>query len=289
MSRMIDAQLPTQTMLVTGATGNIGGQLISRLADHNGVVVRATTRDATTAVLPAGVEPVQADLRDAESLRSALAGVTSLFLVPGMGADADILSLAARSGVEHVVLVSSITVLTHPHLGPAQQNAEVERLLEASGMSWTILRPTQFASNALWWADSIRTSRTVEVPFPDTGLPTIHPADIAALAHIALTQPGHRGRKYALTGPELITPRRQLATIASALGTPISVVEISRDRARDQMIPAMGKQTADAILDVTGGDTNNELLTVRDTVPRVLGHPARTFQQWVAENASAFR
>ncbi|MGW6332786.1 SDR family oxidoreductase [Nocardia rhamnosiphila] len=285
---MIDSR-PSTTILVTGGTGNIGRELLRQLAERDDVHIRAATRDPSGAALPGAVEAVRADLRRPDSLRSALAGVTALFLVSQVGDDAGILAAARRAGVEHVVLVSSITVQSHPHLGPAQDNAGVEGLLGTSGMDWTILRPTQFASNALWWADSIRESRSVELPFADVGLPTVDPADIAAVARVALTEPGHRGRRYALTGPARISPRRQIDAIAAALGERISITEIGRARARERMVPQFGPRTADALLDVTGGDINEELLTVRDTVTEVTGSGARTFDDWVARNVSAFR
>lgn len=280
---------PSTTILVTGATGNIGSELLRQLPQRSDLHIRAATRDPSGATLPGTVEAVRADLRRPDSLRSALAGVTALFLVSRVGDDAAVLAAARDAGVEHVVLVSSITVQSHPHLGPAQENAAVERLLETSGMDWTILRPTQFASNALWWADSIRETRSVEVPFADIGLPTVHPADIAAVARVALTERGHRGCTYALTGPARISPRRQVDAIAAALGERISFTEIDRARARERMIPQLGPRTTDALLDVTGGDINEELLAVRDTVTRVTGSRARTFDDWVARNVSAFR
>lgn len=286
---MINSQSSAQTILVTGATGNIGSELLKQLAGYGCLRTRAVTRDPASAVLPESVEPVRADLRHVDSLRPALAGATSLFLVQGVGDDAGILAAARNAGVEHVVLVSSITVLTHPHLGPAQENAALERLLEASGMQWTHLRPTQFTSNALWWAPAIREFRAVEIPFADIGIPSVHPADIAAVARMALTEPGHRGRSYALTGPAPITPRRQIETIAAALGHPLSVVEISRAQARERLIPDLGPENADALLDVSGGDPNDELLTVRDTVTQVTGSRARTFQDWVSQHIDAFR
>jgi uncharacterized protein YbjT (DUF2867 family) len=191
--------------------------------------------------------------------------------------------------VEHVVLVSSITVQTHPHLGPAAENLAVERLLEETGMAWMILRPTQFASNALWWATSIRERQPVRIPYAGVGLPTIHPADIAAVARVALTEPGHHGRTYALTGPERVTARQMVEAIAVALGREVPLVEISREEAHQEMAAFLGDEGADAVLDVTGGDVNDELQKVRDTVSRVTGSPARPFQQWVTENAAAFR
>lgn len=276
-------------ILVTGATGNIGRALVRQLRLSGAGPVRGLTRDAARASFPDGVEAVEGDLARPASLNSALDGVRSLFLVPGMGADADVLAAARQAGAEHVVLVSSITVRTHPHLPAAAENLAVERLLRDSGMSWTILRPTQFASNALWWAESVREHRSIRVPYADVGLPAVHPADIAAVARVALTGPGHHGRTYALTGPERITPRQQARAIGAALGHEVSVEEISREEAHRQMAPLLGDRTAHAVLDLMGGDVNDELLTVHDTVPSVTGSPARPFAQWAAENVAAFR
>jgi len=276
-------------ILVTGATGNVGSALLKELQLFGAGPLRGLTRDTARAVLPVGVEAVEGDLGQTASLEPALQGVRSLFLLSRMGPDTAILEAARRAGVEHVVLVSSITVQTHPHLGPAEENLTVEDLLKASGMAWTILRPTQFASNALWWADAIRAHETVRVPYADVGLPTIHPADIASVARLALTESGHRERTYALTGPERITPRQQAGAIAAALGREVPFAEIGREAALRQMAAFLGYEAADAVLDVTGGDVNDELLTVRDTVSQIIGTPARTFRQWAAENADAFR
>ncbi|MFF1278355.1 SDR family oxidoreductase [Streptomyces marokkonensis] len=276
-------------ILVTGATGNIGSALVRQLRTSGAPPVRGLTRDAARASFPDGVEAVEGDLARPASLKPALDGARSLFLVPGTGADADVVTAARRAGVEHVVLVSSITVRTHPHLPAAAENLALERLLQDSGMSWTILRPTQFASNALWWSASIREHRSIRVPYADVGLPAVHPADIAAVARAALTGPGHRGRTYALTGPARITPRQQARAIGAALRQEVSVEEIGRAEAHRQMAPFMGEQTSHAVLDLTGGDVNDELLEVHDTVPHVTGSPARPFRQWAAENVAAFR
>ncbi|MBF6412853.1 SDR family oxidoreductase [Nocardia cyriacigeorgica] len=274
-------------ILVTGATGNIGSALVQELA--GAAPVRALTRDAGRARVPAGVEVVEGDLEDVGSLSSALDGVRSIFLLSRLGPDEEIIDAARRAGVEHVVLVSSITVTTHPHLGPAAENAAVEKLVEAGGMEWTILRPTQFASNTAMWAPAISANQPVEIPYADVGLPTIHPADIASVARVALTDSAHRGRRYELTGPELITARQQVEQIAAGLGREVAVLEISREQARSGMVEVFGEDAADAVLDLIGGDVNEELLAVRDTVERITGAPARPFHQWVAENIAVFR
>ncbi|WP_030221274.1 SDR family oxidoreductase [Streptomyces bikiniensis] len=276
-------------ILVTGATGNIGSALLRELQVAGAAPVRGLTRNAGRVSFTEGIEAVEGDLAQADSLKPALEGARSLFLLSGMGAEAEVLAAARQAGVEHVVLVSSITVQTHPHLPAAGENLAVERLLKDSGMAWTILRPTQFASNTLWWAQSIRDQGVVRAPYADVGLPTIHPADIAAVARAALTEPGHQGRTYALTGPERITVRRQVAAIAAALGREVALMEISREEAHRQMASFMGDETADAVLDLMGGDVNDELLKVRDTVLRVTGSAARPFRHWASENGAAFR
>ncbi|MFE0930577.1 NAD(P)H-binding protein [Streptomyces mutabilis] len=276
-------------ILVTGATGNIGSALLDELHACGAGPLRVLTRDAARTSFPEGVEVSEGDFADTASLKSALDGVRSLFLLSGMGPDGVILDAARQAAVEHVVLVSSITVQTHPDLGPARENLAVERLLKDSDMAWTVLRPTQFASNALWWAESIRAHRAVRVPYADTGLPTIHPADIAAVARVALTEPGHQGRTYALTGPERVTARQQVEAIAAALGRQVPFTEIDRAEAHRHMSTFLGAEAADAVLDLTGGDVNDELLAVRDTVSRVTGTAARPFRQWALENVAAFR
>ncbi|MFC7014880.1 NAD(P)H-binding protein [Streptomyces viridiviolaceus] len=275
-------------ILVTGATGNIGSPLLRELRLSGAAPVRGLTRAVGRVSFPEGVEAVEGDLAQAESLKAALEGARSLFLLAGMGAEGEVIATARHAGVEHVVLVSSITVQTHPHLPGAGENLAVERLLKDSGMAWTILRPTQFASNTLWWARSIRDQGVVRAPYADIGLPTIHPADIAAVARVALTEPGHRGRTYALTGPERVTVRQQVAAIAAALGREVTCIEISRGEAHRRMASFMGDETADAVLDLMGGDVNDELLKVRDTVSRVTGSVARSFQQWASDNGAAF-
>ena len=276
-------------ILVTGATGNLGSALLKELHAGGAGPLRGFTRDAGRATFPEGVEAAEGDFAEPESVKLAMDGVRSLFLPSRLGPDGDVLAAAERAGVEHVVLVSSITVQTHPHLGPAGENLAVERLLEDSGMAWTILRPTQFASNALMWAASIRDHGTVRAPYPDTALPTIHPADIASVARVTLTESGHRGRTYALTGPEPVTARQQVGAIAAALGRDVSFDELSRHEAHAQLAAFLGAEAADAVLDVTGGDVNDDLRLVRETVRQLTGRPGRSFRQWAAENAGAFR
>lgn len=187
-------------ILVAGATGNIGSGPVGGAAHIRCSSAAGPDARRLTGGVPAGVEAVEGDVADTASLKPALEGVRSLFLVSRLGSDAEILDAARQAGVEHVVLVSSITVQTHPHLGPADENIAVERLLKDSGMAWTILRPTQFASNTMMWAASIRDGQAVRMPYGDIGLPTIHPRGHRVGGARCPARPS--GRTYTLTGPE---------------------------------------------------------------------------------------
>jgi uncharacterized protein YbjT (DUF2867 family) len=275
-------------ILVTGATGNIGRPLVSGLHRHSALPVRALSREPARAGFPEAVEVFGGDLADPGSVAPALKGVRALFLLSGHGAEADLLAAAREAGVGHVVLVSSIAAGTHPHLRAVAGHLAAERLLRDSGMAWTVLRPTQFASNALWWADLIRAEGVVRVPYPDFGLPVVHPADIAAVARVALTEPDHAGRVYEVTGPERVTPREQAAALSGVLGRDVTVVRTDPEEAYRELAALIGEDGAAGVLDLTGRDLTDDLVRVRDTVPRVTGTPARTFREWAAGQRAAF-
>ncbi|WP_033822689.1 SDR family oxidoreductase, partial [Kitasatospora sp. MBT63] len=191
-------------IVVTGATGNVGRPLTQALAAA-GEQVTAVSRDAGP--VPDGVRHVAADLAEPTSLAAALTGAKALFLLlsgdlhaPG-ARPADIIALAAARGVGRVVLLSSQGVATRP-LGPSRiAMRAVEDALRGSGLDWAVVRPGGFASNALAWAESVRTRGTVAAPFGDVGVPVVDPADIAEVAAACLLDDRHTGRVYELTGP----------------------------------------------------------------------------------------
>lgn len=164
----------------------------------------------------------------------------------------------------------------------------LEDTLRESGLEWAILRPGGFASNALWWAEAVRTQRVVAAPFGDVGVPIIDPADIAAVAAACLLDDRHAGGVYELTGPEVITPRQQSEAIAAALGTPVRFHELTRHEAKAAMTQSMPAELADDTLDILGAPIPAELRVSPD-VQRVLGRAPRPFADWAARNVAAFR
>ncbi|MFG2175568.1 SDR family oxidoreductase [Streptomyces niveus] len=278
-------------IVVTGATGNIGRPLTQALAEA-GEQVTAVSRH-TTAV-PDGVRHVVADLAEPAGLRPALDGAKALFLLLSGdlhatgAAPADIIGEAASAGVRRVVLLSTLGVVTRPFGQTRMAMRALEDTLRESGLEWAILRPGGFASNALWWAESVRARQVVAAPFGDIGVPVIDPADIAAVAAACLLEDRHTGGAYELTGPEVITPRRQTEAIAAALGTPVRFHQLTREEAKSAMSRSMPAELADDTLDILGSPSPAESRVSPD-VERILGRAPRPFADWAARHVAAFR
>ncbi|GAA2142105.1 NAD(P)H-binding protein [Actinomadura napierensis] len=280
-------------IVVTGATGNVGGALVRVLAEA-GEKVTATSRNIAEADAPRGVEHRRADLADAASLRPVFDGADALFLQSG-GASAHtldvgaILDAAEAGGVGRVVLLSSQGVATRPESAShGVLGLSIEEAVRGSGLDWTILRPGNFASNSYAWAASVRAERTVAAPFGDVGLPAIDPGDIAEVAAAALREDGHAGRIYELTGPAPVTPRQQAEAIGAALGEPVRFVELAPDQARERMLAFMPADVVETTLAILGAPTPAERRVGPD-VEKVLGRAPRAYADWARANAAAFR
>jgi uncharacterized protein YbjT (DUF2867 family) len=278
---------------VTGATGTIGRTLVELLAEAGEEVVAVSRRPQAAHQLT-GVRWAQAGVGDAASMQPALEGARSLFILLGgelnIGGEdpSALLGVAKDAGIERVVLVSSQASATRPEAISHARLREFEAAVRASGLVFTILRPSGFASNAFAWADTVRTKRTVFAPFGDVALPVIDPADIAAVAAAVLREDGHAGQVYELTGPVSISPREQTAAISDALGEEVTFVDLSREEAQAAMAQFMPADVITGTLDVLGNPLPAEQKVSPD-VETVLHRPATPFYDWVAGNLPAFR
>ncbi|MFD7666226.1 NAD(P)H-binding protein [Streptomyces sp. NPDC059788] len=280
---MTQTKKQTQKILVTGATGTVGRQVVAELLAR-GYAVRALTRDVSKASFPAGVEAVQGDLADPDTLIPALEGVTGLHLITFGGAyfapletGPRILELARAAGVRRV------TVL---HGGGPSLLEDAVRADE--GVDWTVLMPVEFMSNALEWAPGIVASDEVRAPFVSGLSAMVHEGDIGAVAAVALTEEGHGGQEYVITGPELLTVVDKVAAISAARGRETVLVELNEEEAVAQWRAAGHSEEVIGFLVEAFGNTPEVGRTVVDTVEKVTGRPARTFAQWAAEHADAF-
>jgi uncharacterized protein YbjT (DUF2867 family) len=278
-------------ILVTGATGTVGRQVVSQLLP-SGAQVRALTRNPEAAGLPPEVEIVRGDLTDPEGLDGCLDGVDTVFLVwtAPAGAVPAAVDRIARNA-RHLVLLTSPHKTPHPLFqqpNPLREMfAEIERRIEASGLRWTFLRPGMFAANALsWWAPAIRSGDVVRWPYADAPTAPIHERDIAAVAVRALLDDGHDGAEYVLTGPESLTQREQVEVIGEVIGRPLRFEELSPEEARREIpFPA---PALNMLLNAWAAAVGQPAL-VTSTVAEVTGRPARTFREWVTDHSEAFQ
>ncbi len=296
------------TILVTGATGNIGRCVVDRLVDA-GQRVRAMTRDPRAARLAAGVEVVQGDFERPETWSEALGGVERVYLfpfayvVPESGIS--FVDQAVKAGVRRFVVHSAAAAGFDPgddpgdrslsplrrHLAEERQaHRELELMVEATDAEWTHVRPGLLAVNALGWAERIRAERVVRAPYGTAGYPVVHEADIAEVAVAALLTDSHLGAVYTITGTVKVSQAEQVQAIAAAIGNEIRFEELTPEQARAQWIQdGYPEESADWLIGLLAVSANGPgSLPPTGTFQQITGRPPRTFAQWALDHAADF-
>ncbi len=282
-----------KNILVIGGTGTVGGQVLLQLAAM-GAPTRAMVRNPAAALLPPQIEVVRGDLTLPATLDSCLAGIDTVFLV--WTAPAEAFAGALERIAKHarrIVFLSAPIKTAHPLFqqpNPLRVMFEqFERLIETSGLNWTFLRPGMFAANALgWWAPQIRAGEVVRWPHLEAPTAPIDERDIAAVAVRALSGDGHAGAEYVLTGPESLSQREQISIIGRAIGRSLRVEEISPDEARRELLTIVPLPAVNMLLRAWAAAVGQPA-HVTSTVKDITGAPAKTFFEWAADNAAAFR
>jgi len=267
-------------ILVFGATGTIGDELISILSS-DGAPAIAVTRGRAQARPRPGIRWAQADLAAPDSIEGLFSGVKSMFLLTGNDPDMARLQIAAidgaaRAGVEHVVKLSALGASDHSKLPIGRAHYEAELALMASGMRWTILRPHVFMQNLLAQAPGIVYEGRIVGASGDGKIPFIDTRDIAASAAVALTRAGHDGQKYILTGPEALSYYDVARILSDVIGRPVEYHD-RFEEARDRNTLAAHQRA--------GGKT----AIVHDTVRQILGRAPRSFAEFAKDHAHVFR
>jgi len=284
---------PVPPVLVTGATGRVGRVVIDQLLAARVPVRALTHRPEAAATLPANVKVVTGDLTVPESLDAGLRGVGAVFLVwtvPPATAPAVIERLATHA--RRVVFLSSPHQTPHPFFQQpnpmAVLHADIERLIGASGLESTIIRPGMFASNTLfWWAAAIRDHGVVRWPYGAAETAPIDERDVAAVVARTLYEGGHAGGDYVLTGPESLSQAAQVGIIGDVLGRPIRFEELSADDFRRETEGSWPRPVVDMLL-AAWAATIGRPAFVTATVSDILGSAPRSFRQWAADHAAAF-
>ncbi|TCC10074.1 NAD(P)H-binding protein [Kribbella soli] len=271
-------------ILITGATGTIGSEL-SRQLMARGVPVRRMTRKSRPGF-------VQSDFEDPISLRKAIDGADTVFLLSAPGPwvpdhDRALVAAAIDAEVHRIVKLSAIGS-TNEGL-PGNWHAAGERAVRESGLAWTILRPTGFASNVLRWLPAVRAGQPIPNQTGDGQHAFVDPADVAAVAAEALVSGAHDERIYTLTGPELLSVPDQVAVMSDLLGLTLQVVDVPleiyaeqlRTAGLDEAVVSVALRGAELIR--SGGER-----TLTNDVEQVVGRPARSFRDWVETHRALF-
>ncbi|SCL14803.1 Uncharacterized conserved protein YbjT, contains NAD(P)-binding and DUF2867 domains [Micromonospora nigra] len=292
------------TILVTGATGNVGRNVVDLLL-RAGADVRATSRNPETLDLPAEVDARRADLTDPKTFQQALQGVDKMFLYNQPAGIEGVLEAAKAAGVRYVVLLSSLAAAGRdPDHWIARWHRATEHAIEQSGLSWTFVRPGAFAANSLLWAGSVKQGRPVRLHYAHSYLSSIHERDIAEVSTCALLQEGHDGAKYHITGGDSITQAEQLALIGQAIGRELAFEDITGDETRAELRALFEPRLQELIRDgvISPADKPGIIETriryyeealdgpedIDPTVEKVLGKPARTFAEWAVDHKADF-
>ncbi|MEU5093562.1 NAD(P)H-binding protein [Streptomyces sp. NPDC020996] len=280
-------------ILVTGATGTIGSEVVRQLAAR-GEMVRALTRDPAAARTPAGVEAVPGHHRDRASVEAAMAGADAAFLVGVFGPDdgrydRGLVEAARAAGVRRIVKLSSIGT-GDPRLGVfGTWHLPGEEAVRASGLEWTILRASSFASNTLSWAQAVREGTPVPSMMSDGEQGVVDPRDVSGTAVAALLDGRLAGRTYTLTGPEAISASRQAAVLGEVVGRPVRLYEPTPEERRAGLLAAgLGEAYADSLVVAARFIEEGGNAVVTDDVRETLGRPPRTFRDWAEDHRQAF-
>jgi uncharacterized protein YbjT (DUF2867 family) len=278
------------TIVVTGATGNVGRPLVCELAAA-GARVRAVTRSPETAGFPDGVEAVSSPI-------DALVGATAVFLNSrALGSDPGDLNkfvaLARRHGVSKLVALSAINAdddfSRQPSRFRGDRNKEIEQLAVDSGLDWVSLRPSVFASNFVgMWAAQILAGDVVGGPYATASAAPIVDSDISAVAAQALLTDELVGQRIPLTGPQALTNSELVQIIGRVLGRPLHYFEVPPDVVRERFIGlGLGAEFADAYAAMLADSLDKPAL-VTGEVEKITGRPATTFAQWATEHRHLF-
>jgi uncharacterized protein YbjT (DUF2867 family) len=278
------------TILVTGARGHIGGAVLTELLAA-GEGVRASSRNPAPGDFPDGVDVVRGDLADPATFPVMLDGVRKVFLYVA-GDQAEAFTTEARNaGVEHIVLLSSNSVLFPDALEnpTAVEHMNVEKALRDSGISWTFVRPGYLATNTFRWQSSIRKDRAVRTAFPEGSTPLVHERDVAAVAARALLDDDHRGQAYLVLGGATLTEREQVEAIAKASGEPIQLNVLDIGTYREELRARIPETFVEPIIQAAGQVPQVPEQMRVDAVPELLGRPPLTFAEWARDHAADFR
>jgi uncharacterized protein YbjT (DUF2867 family) len=286
-------QQDASTVLVTGATGNTGRALVDALTSR-GAPVRAMVRtEADRSRLPGDVPVVAADFDDPASLAATLEGAGRAYLVtPSSERAAEqqcrFADLAAKAGVRHLVVLSQLAADEHSPVRFLRYHAAVERHVRGLGIPYTFLRPNLYFQGLLAFARSISAEGRFYAPIGDATVSAVDVRDIAAVAAIMLTEPGHEGATYTLTGPEPVTHAQIAAALTAALGRDIAFIDVPPEAFADSLREILPPWQVQGLLEDYAHYRRGEAAFVSPAVAEITGRPPTDVRQFARDYAQAF-
>jgi uncharacterized protein YbjT (DUF2867 family) len=283
-----------ETILVTGATGTIGGDVTKQLA-KKGAAVRAGVRDQSKARKQFGTEIALAafDFEDAQSFDDALKDVAKVFLLPPLipnqvEATNALVDAAKRAGVRHIVKLSVIGADASPPYTFGKWHAAGERHIRESGLAFTFLRPNSFMQNFINYFPP--RDGVIYLPWGNGKASFVDTRDIAAVAAEALTSDGHGGKTYSLTGPAALGIAEVASILSEVAGREINYIDVPESAARDGMLQAgLPQWQVDALMELHAANKQNRWAAVTSDTEKVTGKPAAAFAQFARDHAQNFR
>ena len=284
-------------ILVTGATGLNGGTLV-RLLSARGIQVRALVRHhgrAAALSSLANVEIFEGDMARPETLAEALRGVDRAMLIsssdPAMlEVQSNFIDAAKKAGVRHVVKLSGIMPDTDSPFRFARMHGEAELKLERSGMAFTHLRAGEFMHAYFRQVPAIVARGAFFLPMEDARIASIDVGDIAEVGAAVLTEPGHEGKIYPLTGPEALTMTQVAEKLSGATGRQIKYVNVAPEEAKKaQLLNGVPQYTADALAELFAERRKGKESKVHREIEEIIGRRATSFDDFALRNAAIFR
>jgi uncharacterized protein YbjT (DUF2867 family) len=283
-------------IVVTGATGQIGSEVVRQLAEK-GEKVRPLIRDPKKAapLSHPNVMFVMGDFSDPKSLDEAFKGAEKLFLLTNADPNQvqlqrNAIEAAKRAGIKHVVKMSALGASKDAQVSLGRWHYETEEELKKSGMKWTILQPHFFMQNLAMMAGSIKGQGAIYAPLKDGKIAMVDVRDIATVAVAALTEPGHEGQTYIVTGGEALSYHDVAKQIGEATGKQVKYVDIPQEDARKAMLGAgMPEWFVNDMVGLYGAFAAGHGAATTDVIQKVGKTKPRTFAQFARENAEIFK
>jgi uncharacterized protein YbjT (DUF2867 family) len=271
------------TILVTGATGTIGSQVIKALEKTPGVTIRAAARDASKAAhLKSGnVTPVDFDYANATTVTAAVKGVDKLFLATPFNENQvalakTLVDAAKAAGVKYIVKLSAMGSDIEPGIQLGRWHRAVEKLVEASGIPYTFLRPNNFMENFFNYYPPQKDGN-IYLPWGNGACSFIAGSDVGACAAAALTQSGHEGKAYVPTGAEVT-------------GRAVQYVDVPEEAAKKGMLDAgMPPWAVEAMSELNAVDKAGYAAAVTDDVKKLTGKAPVSFLEFAKVHAAKWK